>query len=256
MNKGNCGVYEILNTKNGKRYIGSSKELEKRFSQHRASLRNNNHKNNHLQRAFNKYGEENFNFSIIVYCDKSRRIDYEQYWINRLNACNPKNGYNIADEAQGGCGLSGKEHPAWKEKAEILCEYCDNSFKVNPSREDSAIYCSYSCRSKDIDKVKGEDHPFWEGGKVELSCENCGDIYQVKKNRKEDSNFCSEECFYSKNKGEESGNSKLKKSQVKSIKRLIKKGAKTYKEIAELFNTSSSNINKIANEKTWSHVKA
>lgn len=43
-----CGIYMLLNTKNGKRYIGSSINIRKRLWEHRALLRHNKHDNPHL----------------------------------------------------------------------------------------------------------------------------------------------------------------------------------------------------------------
>lgn len=51
------GIYCIINIKNSKRYIGSSKNIRQRLWTHRACLRHNNHENAHLQAAWNKYGE-------------------------------------------------------------------------------------------------------------------------------------------------------------------------------------------------------
>ena len=42
------GVYCIINLKNGKRYIGSSKNMRQRLWSHRAELRHNKHENPHL----------------------------------------------------------------------------------------------------------------------------------------------------------------------------------------------------------------
>ena len=61
----NCGIYIIQNLVNGNIYIGSSINIRKRFSQHKSTLRHNTHRNKHLQNAWNKYGEENFEFIII-----------------------------------------------------------------------------------------------------------------------------------------------------------------------------------------------
>lgn len=59
-------VYRILNKVNGKFYIGSTKgELRRRKSAHLAKLRHNKHYNSYLQNAWNKYGEENFEFIEI-----------------------------------------------------------------------------------------------------------------------------------------------------------------------------------------------
>lgn len=40
-----CGIYMLLNTKNGKRYIGSSINIRRRLWTHRALLRHNKHDN-------------------------------------------------------------------------------------------------------------------------------------------------------------------------------------------------------------------
>jgi len=55
-------IYSFYNKVNGKRYVGSSLYLKHRQSVHFSTLNNNKHKNNHLQNAWNKYKEENFEF--------------------------------------------------------------------------------------------------------------------------------------------------------------------------------------------------
>ena len=58
------GIYQI-NCKNSKEfYIGSAKDLNHRWNTHLYCLKNNKHHNIILQRKFNKYGEENFEFKI------------------------------------------------------------------------------------------------------------------------------------------------------------------------------------------------
>lgn len=66
------GIYQIRNLTNEKRYIGQAKNLKQRFSIHRTYLRqeNRNHNENiHLWNAWKKYGEENFVFEILEYCE-------------------------------------------------------------------------------------------------------------------------------------------------------------------------------------------
>ena len=59
------GIYTITNTTNGKVYIGSSSKLTYRFYRHRSDLDAGKHHCRHLQRAWIKYGRENFAFDII-----------------------------------------------------------------------------------------------------------------------------------------------------------------------------------------------
>ena len=81
------GIYQIINKNNEKRYIGSTSEsFRKRFNLHKHHLRNNKHKNSHLQYSWNKYGEDVFEFSILEICsDKLEVLDREQEYINSFD---------------------------------------------------------------------------------------------------------------------------------------------------------------------------
>ena len=87
-----CGIYSIVNLVNHKRYIGQSINIEKRFYRHQYDLNNNKHYNQHLQRAWNKYGVDNFDFLIIEICHQSQLDEKEQYYILHYDSLN--NGYN------------------------------------------------------------------------------------------------------------------------------------------------------------------
>lgn len=87
-------IYKITNIKNNKVYIGSSKNIERRFYQHLLNLNNNNHINKHLQNAWNKYGEYGFKFEIIREVNLSILRKAEQFYINIYKSLNPTYGYN------------------------------------------------------------------------------------------------------------------------------------------------------------------
>lgn len=78
-----CGVYIIKNKVNGKFYIGSSNNIWKRWQSHIYELNTNSHANKHLQRAWNKYGEENFEFNVLEFCDEEVQFDREQEYIDK-----------------------------------------------------------------------------------------------------------------------------------------------------------------------------
>lgn len=96
-----AGIYSILNRKDGKRYIGKSSNIQKRFIMHKCLLNNGNHWNNHLQRAWEKCGEQSFLFEIIVESDKDLNRK-EKYYIKKYNTKDDNFGYN---KTSGGDGL-------------------------------------------------------------------------------------------------------------------------------------------------------
>lgn len=98
-----CGIYKITNLVNKKIYIGSAFNISNRFSVHKYSLKNNKHKNPHLQAAWNLYGEKEFIFEILeIVEDKTKIIEREQYYLDLYNPCDNSIGYNIAKKA-GNC---------------------------------------------------------------------------------------------------------------------------------------------------------
>lgn len=77
-----CGIYIIINLKNGKRYIGSSVNLYNRLYEHKYNLKNNKAHNKHFQASWNKYGENSFIYGILEYCDKDVQFEREQYYLD------------------------------------------------------------------------------------------------------------------------------------------------------------------------------
>jgi group I intron endonuclease len=85
-NKGKAGIYCWINTISGKKYIGSSLDLYRRFMQYynikyiiRAS------KSSYICRALLKYGYSSFQLEILEYCEPSLVIMREQYYIDLIN---------------------------------------------------------------------------------------------------------------------------------------------------------------------------
>lgn len=97
------GIYKITNSVNNKVYIGKSVDiLNKRWPSHKNSLNNGTHTNVHLQNAWNKYGSENFDFSIIFECPEDELDKYEIYYIAVYKSYLPERGYNKTYGGDGG----------------------------------------------------------------------------------------------------------------------------------------------------------
>ena len=137
------GIYKIINKINGKYYLGSTKNFRKRKLRHLNELRKGVHHNIHLQRAFVKYGEENFKFILIEKCTDI--IDIEQGYLDTLDYTKC---YNISKTASGGFLIG--NHP---DKEKILAKAKENLLKA-PNRG----------------SVVGDKNPNWKGGKTFCKC--------------------------------------------------------------------------------------
>jgi len=132
-----CGIYQIRNIENNKKYIGYSNDIERRWKYHLSYLRRDKHENGYLQGSWNKHGEENFVFEIVEICKEKVLIKREKYYIKVLDTFRP-NGYNLSKGGLGNTGwipsqetlekksisASGNKNPMWgrkhSEKTKIL----------------------------------------------------------------------------------------------------------------------------------------
>lgn len=91
-------VYVITNTVTGRKYVGSTSRKPKyRFENHLNCLRGNRHSNVELQKDFNKYGEECFEFSILEECTHIGNTNPEYDWIEKLRTFDSQYGYNTTE---------------------------------------------------------------------------------------------------------------------------------------------------------------
>lgn len=144
------GIYCIINIKNSKRYIGSSKNIRQRLWSHRSKLRKSKHDNAHLQSAWNKYGEQSFDYYILEVCDERILLKREQWYINTI-----KPEYNINQETQRPpCTKEsrlkqsetrrrlykeGRLKPTFKHIITYVYDLAGNFIKEYPSMKDAAL---------------------------------------------------------------------------------------------------------------------
>ena len=81
--KMNSGIYAIVNKKSRKVYIGSTNNFERRWKDHRKGAVKGTHWNRHFQSAWNKYGEDAFEFGVLEYLDNLEELFLaEQFWMD------------------------------------------------------------------------------------------------------------------------------------------------------------------------------
>lgn len=99
------GIYQIRRKGTRHCYIGSSVNLQSRKRVHFHYLRQGKHHSQYLQRAYDKYGEDVFEWTVIEeVLDPNMLIQREQYWIDKKNPC-----YNMNGTAASNLGLHHSE---------------------------------------------------------------------------------------------------------------------------------------------------
>jgi len=232
----NCGIYQILNLIDGKRYIGSSTNLKAREYNHFYELKRNKHANSYLQHSYNLHGAENFVFEILCYCDKD--TDYlfylEDHLIKSCKSNTRQAGYNILIDANSCFGMKRTEEQKQKMSERRLSLHYKHSEETKQKMRDT----------------KGHRKPFTMSFRTE---EHLRKISESKKGRHP--NFTPEDMEFRKNRmlGEKNHNAALKEEDVRQIRILL---AQNFlgTEVAEKFGVNSSTIYRIRDGKTWAHL--
>lgn len=140
-----CGIYQI-NVKNNI-YVGSSKNINRRYWEHLWKLKNKKHPNTHMQNLYDKYQENSFVLSVLEKCDIENLIINEQKWIEKLNP-------NINKAPVAGTTLGLK----------LSQDQCENRRKINTGR----IHSKESIQKR-IDKIKGRKYSDKHKNNIRLS---------------------------------------------------------------------------------------
>lgn len=137
-----CGIYKILNLVNGKIYIGQSVDiLNRRWPYHIYCLNSGNHYNKHLQYAWVKYGEKNFEFTIVEECSEDQLDIKEMYYIDLYKSYIPEFGYNKTLGGEGGRATE--------------------ETKVKMSESHKGLLGTPESRAKQSLKLSGENNPMY-----------------------------------------------------------------------------------------------
>lgn len=150
MNHYNC-IYLYVNKINNHKYIGQTKDFNKRHKQHIGEY-NNKYP---IDKAFNKYGENNFDIIILKENLSSQCLlnFWECYYIDKFN-CLDNGNYNLSSGGSNGNNFANKT----KEEMEL--------FKQNMSKIKRGTIISDETKNKISKTMKekyGENH--WMNGR-------------------------------------------------------------------------------------------
>lgn len=110
------GIYKIQSkVKPVRIYVGSAVNITNRWRSHINNLKNNKHQNKKLQNHFNKYGEADLQFIILLECKKEDLIANEQFFIDSINPS-----FNICKKAGSCLGTKQSKESNIKRKLSLL----------------------------------------------------------------------------------------------------------------------------------------
>lgn len=89
------GIYFITHLVSGRVYVGQSNNVRKRITIHRSLLRRGKHQNQRLQRAWDKYGEDAFDFEVLILAPLWALDSLEQAYLDDPETSH----FNIAKDA-------------------------------------------------------------------------------------------------------------------------------------------------------------
>ena len=180
-----------------------------RIAHHKSSLRHSRHDNDYLQKAWNKYGEENFIFDILEICDSEDALDeLERKYIKEYNSMDRNFGYNFES---GGSANKHMSEDVKKRLSEIA--------KGKYAGEKNPMYgvhlkCSEEKKKLMSERFSGSGNPMY-GVHLKLTDEQKQKISERTKGEKNP--------FYGKKHTEEA-RKKILETRKKSLVRCIETG--------------------------------
>lgn len=184
------GIYKIENIINKKVYIGQSKNISHRFSCHKHELNKSIHPNHHLQRAWNKYGKENFTFDILCECQPNELNEKEIYFIGLY--CSFEHGYNRTEggtDSESAAEFGRRVAKILHERKKAIKNKClecgietkDGYNKYCPDHKYECKKCgrrcsNWSCICNECKKTYGENNNI---NPIIIKCLKCGN--EIKK---------------------------------------------------------------------------
>lgn len=145
----NSGIYEIVNTVNGHRYIGSAVNIPKRWSDHKSLLTRNKHHSRYLQNAWNKYSADCFEFRVIEYCFFFMLIPREQYYLdtlhpkyNTLRTAGSCLGVKQSAETLAKLSVIRRGRTPWNKGLSYSLEYCKKLSSAHKGKKLSPEHCA------------------------------------------------------------------------------------------------------------------
>ena len=147
-------IYKIINTVNGKIYVGKTTEtIERRFYEHKLSVKTGK-KQSKLYSAMKHYGIDNFIVEEIDQSDDYNELcNKEIFWIDKLNSRDDSVGYNISKGGDGGY--------TWDQRGTVTLHKDNRNTHVKPEMVDSYLLDGWLLGGKKLGRSNGRSSGKW-----------------------------------------------------------------------------------------------
>jgi group I intron endonuclease len=264
------GIYKITNLTNGKVYIGSAVNIEGRWSAHKSLLEGGKHHSRYFQNAWNKYGDQSFQFEILEKVEnKEDLIAREQHYLDFYQSYEQSKGYNICLIAGSSLGV--------RFSNEVKKKLSDIQKEIGHKGENNEFYGKI--HSEESKKKMSENH--WDCGgennvNAKLTWEIVGEIrkiyYEKNISKKqlareynvtdrvirlviENKTWKDESYVYAEKKfvqgGENVSWAKLTWDKVREIRKKYLEGGTSYKKLAIEYSVSKATIQAVVQNINW-----
>ena len=204
----NSGIYKIQSIIKPERYyIGCATDIKSRWRHHLRQLRSQKHHSKKLQRHYNKYGESDLQFSIMLGCEKEELLLNEQfffdshkaYFNNSPTAGSPKGCKHSEEACRKKSLIRGERHSLFgKHPSKETIEKLINSHKGKSPSDETRLKMS------EAHKRRHKTHPISEETKRKIGDANRGRLMPEEQKQK------LREYFTGRPKNRYSGHTKCK----------------------------------------------
>jgi len=278
------GIYRIYCKANGKSYYGQTNDYDRRIIEHRKRLRHKSKKNHHcihLQNAWNLYGEDQFEFSLIEECNEELLTEREQWYFDTygsqgvlfntaLCAEATRRGASVSEETKQKLREAnlGPKSPMWGKRLSQEHKQRLREANTGPNNKWYGKTIPDDVKDKIRESLKGENcyaaKLTWEqvnqlrkefSSKTKTAVElinqfnlDKSTIYDILKNQTwRDDSYDPAEA----NKILKQGNKVVNKNIVYQIREEYKTGKLEHDDLAKKYRLSVSAIGKITRNETW-----
>lgn len=246
-------IYAIKNKLDNKMYIGMTNNFQKRINHHFYELKNNKHHSLKLQRAYNKYGKDNFEVLVLEEVETMQGLEIkEKEYIKEYNSY--LKGYNCSE---GGEKLPDYKQPETTRQALLkrnkgnkyglgmhMSEESKQKISLANKGEGNGFYGKKHTK-KTRNSMSEKSKAYWQKNKEKMVAK-LTEVNRKPYRRKQVSEQWS---------GENNINSKLKLKDVIAIRKRYKNGEKIiniYEDYKD--KMSLSGFKKIIYKETWKNA--